>query len=301
MTPRDKVIAVEGADLRARLGAARRAARAAGAARYWAAYQFPSRPDVAVEATFIGPRGERAQLAGAVTGNVGPYETRHLGVFLLLDAGGPEGAAPARAEVYNLELRHDFERRPVYWLGLAGADESVSLLGDLLGTEPCEGVGGTLVEALALHDEGGGRPPALLERLARGARGASVRATAVKWLGRTPGHLELLTAVVGDARESLDVRGQAARSLGKNPDPGGAAALGRLYALVGDPRLRWHIIEGLSKSREKPAALTLLRGIAEREADAALRARALTLIDKVEGKKKKKAGGGKDYRAEGAC
>lgn len=298
MKPRDKVRVVEGDNLRGRLAAAR---SAAGAAHHWAAYEFPSRPDVAVEATFIGPRGERAQLAGPITGNVGPYETRHLGVFLLFDADGHEGAAPARAEVYNLELRHDFGGSHVYWLGRAGLDESVGLLGELLERSPGEGVGANLVEAVALHDAGGGRPPALLERLAREARDSRVRAAAVRWLGRSHGNLGLLSAVLGDERESLDVREQAARALGKSPDPGGAAELDRLYSLVGEPGLRWAIIEGLAKSHEKSAALALLRGIAGRETDAALRARSLALIDKVEGKKKKKAGGGKGYRAEGAC
>lgn len=301
MKPRDKVRVVEGDGLRVRLAAARREARASSSRRYWAAYEFPSRPDVAVEATFVGPGGERAQLAGPITGNVGPYETRHLGVFLLLDADGPEGAAPARAEVYNLELRHDFGGSPVYWLGAAGLDESVGLLGDLLGASPGEGVGANLVEAVALHDAGGGRPPALVERLAREAPDARVRAAAVRWLGRSPGNLGLLSAVLADGRESEDVRGQAARALGKSPDPGGAAELGRLYPLVGEPGLRWCIIEGLAKSHEKSEALALLRGIAGRETDASLRARSLALVDKVEGKKKKKAGGGKGRWAEGTC
>jgi hypothetical protein len=52
-------------------------------------------------------------------------ETRNLGVFLLHE---PSDGSITRVEVYNLDRQREYSGYPVYWLGRAGNEESLSLL-----------------------------------------------------------------------------------------------------------------------------------------------------------------------------
>jgi len=105
-------INIENGNLTSRLATARQQGRSTPARSYWIAYGFPVRPNVAVDVVQKGAAGE-PEFSGVVTGNVGAYETRNLGIFLLYSEAKE---LPVRAEVYNLERQRDYDGLPVYWL-----------------------------------------------------------------------------------------------------------------------------------------------------------------------------------------
>ena len=277
---------LEGDDLETRLNAAHRRARAEAASRpeplYWVAYKFTVRPNVSVDAVLSNAAGLNAELGGVITGNVGEYETRDLGVFLLYaDVAGRE-PEPSRAEIYNLGRERVYEGRPVYWLGEGATVESLKLLESLLRTTKDESVGGKLTQAIALHE--GEQAETLLAELARGSSHVAVRAGAVFWLGRFGVNLPLVEEVAGDARESLVVRQQAILSIGKSRAAGALDALRRLLGVVEEHALREAVVNAIAKSRQ-PGADELLKSYAESGDDAGLQRRAQMQLLKASGAK----------------
>src|SRR5262245_54093476 len=119
-------IAVEGADLMAKLEAAQTKAKAK-TTPYWSAYSFDVRSGVAVDAAVrefhgsINTVGDTSVLVGTTAGGV-TLETRNLAVFLLRD---PTSNQITRMEVYNLERKREYSGYPVYWLGRAQNEESL--------------------------------------------------------------------------------------------------------------------------------------------------------------------------------
>jgi hypothetical protein len=274
---------VEGADLGAKISAARsRAGRASGP--YWVAYGFPVRPQVAVDIVIGDGQGAEFDVAaaGAVTGGVGEYETRNLGVFLLYEGSG---ATPSRVEIYNLDRKRDYEGRAVYWLGSAGANESLALLRDLLGRPASEALAQKLTMGVALHDDA--QVGGLLESLARTAPSAAARGEAASWLGRTGGNLQTLSAIARNDSEHLDVRVEAVRAIGKSREPGSGGLLAELYDSLEAPALKSAVIASAGKNRQ-PEAVALLGRVAQNENNGGLRLQAQQSLDKVTGAKKER-------------
>src|SRR5690606_36009677 len=120
--PNARFVTVEGGSLSSRLETALGRGRASGAERFWAAYGFDVRPGVTVDVVYQSKNG------GTVISKFGTsdeHETRNLAVFALYTRAG---GAPVRLEVYNLDRVRDYDNLPVYWLGRAATDESLSLL-----------------------------------------------------------------------------------------------------------------------------------------------------------------------------
>src|SRR4030095_3033664 len=87
---------VEGADLKSRLDAAIKLARARSKqSNFLTAYSFDVRPGVGVDILIIGSRGSRIDINGVAHSSSGKYETRNVGVFLLHE---PDGSQVTRAE-----------------------------------------------------------------------------------------------------------------------------------------------------------------------------------------------------------
>jgi len=267
-------ITVEGNDLQARLDAAQAQARTVS--RYWAAYKFPVRPNVAVDAVSINSMGIETQV-GIITGNVGEHETRSLGVFLLY-----EERELLRVEIYNLERERNYEGWPVYWLGEADASESLTLLGTLVRQTNNETIGGKIVEGIAVHENP--RVEELLTELTRSSPLVAVRAEAVFNLGRFGRNLALVEEVAGDGREHMHVRQQAIMAIGKSRLPGSLDALRRLAGVVKEHSLREAIVNATAKSRD-PDAKELLKTFAKRTDDAGLSRRAEQQLLKASGAK----------------
>jgi hypothetical protein len=268
-------ISVEGNDLQARLAAAHTQAQTAS--RYWAAYKFPVRPNVSIDAESISSMGISAEQGTFISGNVGEHETRSLGVFLLYQA-----RELLRVEIYNLERERDYEGWPVYWLGEGESSESLTLLGNLVRSLKDETMGGKFTDAIALHESP--QVEGLLSELARSSPLAAVRAGAVFCLGRFGQNLELVEEVAGNGSENAHVRQQAIMAIGKSRSPGALDALRRLLELVEEPFLREAIVNAVAKSRH-PDADELLKTFAERSDDEGLSRRARMHILKASGEK----------------
>jgi len=145
---------VEGADLMAKLDAARERARAKQSP-YWSAYAFDVRPGVAIDPAIHEFRGSMNTM-GDTTIFVGttadglPVETRSLAVFLLRD---PASNQISRMEIFNLERKREYRGYPVYWLGRANNEESLNYLRALAAAAPLDMLSERAVLGIALHDD----------------------------------------------------------------------------------------------------------------------------------------------------
>jgi HEAT repeat protein len=261
-----KFIPVEGADLRARMEAARARARADARTPYWTAYTFDVRPGVAVDpggGEFHGmmtSSGDTHVFIGTTNGVTA--ETRNLGVFVLRDAAGAE---PTRMEIYNLARRREYSGYPVYWAARASNEESLNFLRGLVGSSPKASVRERAALALALHDDA--RVPGLLKELVRSSQDKGVRSTAVFWLGQGGGETEYLASIVRDERENSDLRRSAAHAVGASRDRQALEVLQSLYGSVTNREVRRGIVHAVAENENKPAAHAFLLRVARSDAD----------------------------------
>ena len=267
-------INVAGDDLQARLAAAQTQAQTES--RYWAAYRFPVRRNISIDAESISSMGISTEL-GFIIGNVGEHETQSLGVFLLYEA-----RELLRVEIYNLERERNYEGYPLYWLGEVESAESLVLLSSLVRSVKSEMMGGKLVDAIALHESP--EVEGILSELTRSSPLVAVRATAVFCLGRFGQNLALAEEVAGNQAEDRYVRQQAIMAIGKGSSPGALDALRRLADVVKEPFLREVIVNAVAKSRH-PDAKELLKNFAERSDDERLSQRARLHLFKASGAK----------------
>ena len=175
--PRQDFIPVAGTELKSKLDAAVRQGRAAAkSAPFWVAYTFDVRPGIAIDPDIEQFSGSMNQFGGTTVfqGKVNgiTVETRNLGLFLLHD---PQTGAITRAEIYNLERKHEYSNYPVYWLGRAGNDESLNYLQGLVEASRTERVVETATVALAVHDDR--RVNDMLKNLVRQSKNKEVRET----------------------------------------------------------------------------------------------------------------------------
>lgn len=262
---------VEGADLKSRLAAAIKQARSRSKqTRFWTAYTFDIRPGIGIDVLIIGSGGSRVDIGGVVRTSDGQYETRNVGVFLLHEA---DGSAITRAEIYNLERPRDYSGYPVYWMGRAANDESLSFLKSLIDTTRSSDVAERATDAIGLHDDP--RVEAMLKELIQSSRVEKVRATAVSSLGHFPGQSPFLAGLIRNERESLDLRKEAADALGESPDATALSTLERLYSEVGNREVKREILDSISDNRDEAAAARFLIKVSETEPDRELRREAI--------------------------
>ncbi len=262
---------VEGADLKSRLAAAIKQARSRSKqTRFWTAYTFDVRPGVGVDVLIIGSGGSRVHIGGVMHTTDGKYETRNVGVFLLHES---DGGAITRAEIYNLERPRDYSSYPVYWLGRATNDESLSFLKSLIDSTRQSEVAERATDAIGLHDDQ--RVEAMLKELIGSSRVEKVRATAVSWLGHFPGQTPYLSGIIRNDRESIEVRKEAADALGDSTDTTALSALERLYGEVGNREVKREILDAISDNRDEGAATRFLIKVTETDPDRELRREAI--------------------------
>lgn len=256
---------VEGADLKSRHDASLKRG-AVKDAPFWSAFTFRVRPGLAFDVEVIGSRGAMTLIN--TTG--ASVESRNLGLFLLHQ--GSSGRV-IRAEIYRLDRPRDYGGYPVYWLGDAPANESLPFLRGLLDTTASPEAADRLVDAIGAHDD-----PRLAEALrdiTRNAKLEQARTAAVSWLGHLPGQVDFLAALVGDERQSVRVRSEAAESLGDSVDPAAMPALQGLYRAVNRLPLRLELIEAIGDSAFEAPAASFLIELAERESVRELRHQAI--------------------------
>ena len=278
---REGFIAVDGADLKARIETAMKLGRGSSpSSKFWTAYSFDVRPGVAVDAEAVGTNGDRTFVSSASVGSGAPAETRNLGVFLLHEPGSN---AIARVEVYNLERRHEYSGYPVYWLGRANNQESLNLLDDLIQSSQAAKIAEHAVMALALHDDP--RVGPMLEKIVSSTTLDRSRGNAVFWLGQIGGEQTFLANLVRNERESVEVRKQGAFAIGVGKDNDALATLETLYSTVTPREVKRQIIFAASINQNKDAAVNFLIKLAGSDPDRELKKQALFWLGQKAGQR----------------
>jgi hypothetical protein len=283
---RDNFTPVDGASLRGKLDNAISRGRAAQT-RFWAGYQFDVRPGVCVDAEFTNEHGGRTIVSGIAYQKGQRIETRNLGVFLLYDVGGN---ALDRVELYNLDRHHSFSGYPVYWMGRATNDESLTLLRGLVDTNTSTKVAENAVVSIAMHDDS--RIDGIIEGFARNSANNKVRQSAVFWLGQLPGSHPYLGEVIRNEQENTELRKQAAFSLGISSDPQAMTTLQSIYGSINNHEVKKQIIfaafvnkDEEGKGRGSVEGVNFLIRVAETDSDNELKKQALFWIGQKAGQR----------------
>lgn len=276
-------IPVDGTDLDSKREAAIKRARSASPQKpFWTAYTFDVRPGIAVDLHGTEVHGSMHSVDGTsvVFGTSASgmrIETRNLGVFALREANGN---SITRMEIYNLERPREYSGYPVYWLGRAGNEESLSFLRSVadLGQLPLLTERATV--AIALHDD-----PAvsgILKNYVRSSSNQKVRATSVFWLGQIGGESSFLADLVRNERESSSLRKRAAHAIGASRDKAALGILQSLYEAVADREVKRAVIHAVSDNENKNAAFDFLLKVAKTDPDREARKRAIHLLGETD-------------------
>jgi len=283
---REGFIPVEGTNLRSKLEAAIRLGRAKQT-RFWTAYSLDVRPGVAVDVEYHS-NGNTTIVSGTSISVGSKIETRNLGVFVLHEPA--DGSTP-RVEVYNLDRIREYSGYPVYWLGRATNDESLTYLKGLVESNQIVDRDKHAIVAIGLHDDP--RVGGILQDFVRTSKVEKVRSAAVFWLGQTPGNTPFLIDLVRNEQESQSVRKEAAFAIGISKDPSAIAALEGLYQNITSREVKKQIIFAASiNNNDEPAAtrnddagINFLIKVAEHDSDRELRKQALFWLGQRAGKR----------------
>jgi len=283
---REGFIPVEGANLKSKLDLAVKQGRTKQT-RFWTAYSFDVRPGVAVDYEWRSD-GNTTIVSGTSISVDSKVETRNLGIFVLHE---PSDGSIARVEVYNLDRRREYSGYPVYWLGRAANEESLTYLKGIVESNQTGDAPKHSIVAIGLHDDP--RVGGMLEDFVRNSKVEQVRRSAVFWLGQIPGHQSFLADLVRSEQESTSLRKEAAFAIGISKDPGALAALEQLYASINNREVKKQIIFAASLNREdggrsarsNDAGINFLVKVAESDPDRELRKQALFWLGQQAGKR----------------
>lgn len=218
-----RIYSVQGPELKTRLSTALLHAHALSPrTEFWAGYTFETCASTDPDA-----------LASELAVSGGPADV-HKAVVLL--RYGRDDASPQRVEVRASRTQRGEAGLPVYWLGRAGHEESLSLLLSLMKGVRVEHDAGELTGAIGLH--GGADVVAVLRDLARRSTFASARARAAAALVHHPEQSGFVAGIVLDEGEAPEVRRAAADALAGSRDPDARAILSSIYAQTSDAELR---------------------------------------------------------------
>jgi len=288
---------VQGATLQAKAEAAAAQATAARQTRYWTAYSFDVRPGVAVDVDYVSDDGRFSIRGTWEAGDSGTYfvgdgvsvsnypglETRSLGVFALRDSGG----RVERIDIFNLARRHEYAGYPVYWMGRAANEESLSFLRTVAETQTLgrsDSPQNEAVWAISLHDDR--RVPEVLIHIARTVTDESIRARAVRSLGFPPvadAVREYLAQLVRDEREVQEVRRAAVAAYGRSRDAQALALMQSLYNSNANQELRRAALTQIARNDDRRAASAFLINVATQGTDTEFRKTALARLGEIAG------------------
>ena len=284
VTQKEGFISVDGPNLKSRIEAAVKLGRTASSARFWTAYSFDVRSGVTVDADVVGRDGSGTIVGSTSVSFSTQTETRNLGIFLLHDSGSSD---VTRVEVYNLERRREYSGYPVYWLGRANSQESLALLNEMVESGQGKLVSEHSVMAVALHDDP--RVGSMLENMVRRSSAEKVQTSAVFWLGQIGGEQPFLAGLVGNEQENVEVRKQAAFSIGVGKEKGALSTLERLYGSVAPREVKRQIIFAASINENKDGAVDFLIKVASSDPDREMKKQALFWLGQKAGQRSMEA------------
>ncbi len=278
---------VEGANLKARIDAAIVAGKASAPnGRFWVGYQFEVRPGVGVDFDIVDSAGGVYISTEGTSMAFDPrHETRELGLFLLFD---PHREAFTRADVYNLQRKHEFSGYQVYWAGRISNEESLNYLKSIVdSSEPdMKRLSERALYAIALHDDQ--RVDAILTEMIRKPVSETMRSRAIYWLGNTgetSAKNTLLTEIIRNTQENNDARLSAMSALGMGRSPSTLALLQNLFETMTTRELKRRALTGISRNDNSDGAATYLIRVAETEKDMELRKSAIASLGRIAGQK----------------
>lgn len=270
-------INVKGPTLSARLESAMKTALSRPKkTSFWMGYSFNVRPGV----TFDSYDRQIKRFTEAVTPAAAP-ETRNVGVFLLHD---PDRNSITRLELHNLNRRHEFGGNPVYWLGHAENNESITVLQSIITESAAPQVAEQATNAIASHD--GTEAVLAIKELLLNSSNQKARTTAAFWYGQVGADtLPLLAQLVRDDKEYTALRKQAAFSLGVSKDQNSFNTLRDLYNAVANREVKEQILFAASVNEAKDQSIDFLIKIAQTEPDREVRKRALFWLGQKAGER----------------
>jgi HEAT repeat protein len=278
---------VEGANLKARMDAAIAAGKASGTGgRFWVAYQFEVRPGVAIDFEIVDSAGGVYMSMDGTSMMFDPrHETRELGLFLLYDAPAD---AFTRADVYNLQRKHEFGGYQVYWAGRITNEESLNYLKSIVDSNDpqMKRLAERATFAIALHDDA--RVDAILTEMIRKPVSETMRSRAIYWLGNTgetAAKNTLFTEIIRNTEENNDARVSAMSALGMSRSPGTLPLLQNLFETMTTRELKRRALNGIARNDNSDGAATYLIRVAENEKDLELRKSAIASLGKIAGQK----------------
>jgi HEAT repeat protein len=257
---------VEGADLNARLEAARNRSRSSQSL-YWSAWAFDVRPGIAVDPTIhefhgsMNTIGDTSIFIGTTAGGQ-MVETRNLAVFVLRD---PAGTQVTRMEIYNLEKKREYSSYPVYWLGRGNNEESLNYLRGLAESAPANLLAERATLGIALHDDA--RVAGLLKNFIRSSPNMRLRSSAIYWLGLVGGEHVFLADMVRNSAEDLKLRQRAAYAIGESHDRAALSTIQSLYDTITEREIRRSLIRAAGNNEDRDAASAFVLKVARNEQD----------------------------------
>ncbi|HEY6333157.1 MAG TPA: HEAT repeat domain-containing protein, partial [Blastocatellia bacterium] len=270
-------IEVQGPDLRARFEAAIDRGRSDQAGKpFWVAYSFPVRPGIRIDCC------DRCEgvIEGTGLSSTTEPETRDVGIFFLCS---PRSESIERAQVYNLQRRHDFEGHAVLWAGKADAQETIANLRGLIDSNQTDEVYGNCVTGLGILD-GAGTEQTLKDLTVPRYR-KSIRSSSVFWVGRFAESAAFLDAFARDAANGLELRKQAVFSMGSGVDESALGLLQRLYDSADPTELKKQVIFAVSINKQSDQALGFLINLARNEPELELRKQAIFWLGQKAGER----------------
>jgi HEAT repeat protein len=278
---------VEGATLKAKIDAAIVAGKASAPnGRFWVAYQFEVRPGVGVDFDVVDSAGGIYISTDGTSIMFDPrHETRELGLFLLYD---PHREAFTRADIYNLQRKHEYGGYPVYWGGRVANEESLTYLKSIVDSaDPdMKRLGERALFAIALHDDA--RVDTILTEVVRKSLSETMRSRAIYWLGNT-GETQakntLFTEIVRNTQETAEARSSAMSALGMGRSPATLSLLQNLFETMTTRELKRRALTGISRNDNSDGAATYLIRVAETEKDMELRKSAIAGLGRIAGQK----------------
>jgi HEAT repeat protein len=272
---------VEGADLMAKLEAARERARAKQSP-YWSAYSFDVRSGVAVDPAIrelhgsINTMGDTMVFVGTTADGL-PVETRNLAIFILRDPGNNQ---ITRMEIYNLERKREYSGYPVYWMGRANNEESLNYLRALAAAAPLDQLSERAVLGIALHDDS--RVGGMLKGFVASSANQRIRSSSVYWLGQIGGEVQFLATLVRNETEEKKLRRSAAYAIGQGHDRGVMQVIQGLFESQKDLEIRQGLISAAANSDEQQVSFPFLLGIAKNDPEAQLRRSAVRQLGRFQ-------------------
>ncbi len=197
----------------------------------------------------------------------------------ILDAIGEsrdEGAATRfLIKVAETEPDRELRREAIDGLGDSRDPSSLKALEKIINDQNSDSeIQREAVDALGQKEKDEAVP--LLIKIAKTHGNAEVRREAIDQLGEIPGQLSFLINVARNESENLDLRKEAINAIGESAEADSIKTLQSLYSAITSREVKREILDAISESQDREAALNFLLKVARSDSDQDIRQEALS-------------------------